>query len=57
MIWVILGALGAYIAEDLGLTAAEEGRARRVPLLSPRSSRVTFGMLADRFGPRRIGTI
>ena len=24
-IWVILGALGAYIAEDLGLTAAEKG--------------------------------
>ena len=24
-IWVILGALGAYIAEDLGLTAAQKG--------------------------------
>ena len=57
-IWVILGALGAYIAEDLGLSAAAEGRAGRHPAaLARRSARVTFGVLADRFGPRRIGTI
>ena len=57
MIWVILGALGAYIAEDLGLTAAEKGVLVAVPLLSAAVCRVTFGVLADRFGPRRIGTI
>ena len=36
-IWVILGALGAYIAEDLGLTAAEKGVLVAIPLLVPRS--------------------
>jgi NNP family nitrate/nitrite transporter-like MFS transporter len=56
-IWVILGALGAYIAEDLGLTAAEKGVLVAVPLLSAAVSRVTFGVLADRFGPRRVGTL
>ena len=56
-IWVILGALGAYIAEDLGLTAAEKGVLVAIPLLSAAVCRVTFGILADRFGPRRIGTI
>src|SRR4029079_17636385 len=68
-IWVILGALGAYIAEDLGLSASQKGVLVGVPLLSAagclgavplRSAavcRVTFGILADRFGPRRIGTI
>ena len=56
-IWVILGALGAYIAEDLGLTAAEKGVLVAVPLLSAAVCRVTFGVLADRFGPRRIGTL
>ncbi|MDA0182441.1 MFS transporter [Solirubrobacter phytolaccae] len=56
-VWVILGALGAYIAEDLGLSAAEKGVLVAVPLLSAAVFRVTLGVLADRFGPRRIGTI
>src|SRR3954451_5511898 len=55
--WVILGALGAYIAEDLGLSAAQKGVVVAIPLLSAAVCRVTFGVLADRFGPRRIGTI
>src|ERR1700754_824332 len=56
-IWVILGALGAYIAEDLGLSASQKGVLVAVPLLSAAVCRVTFGVLADRYGPRRIGTI
>src|SRR3954464_4943426 len=56
-IWVILGALGAYIAEDLGLSAAQKGVVVAIPLLSAAVCRVAFGVLADRFGPRRIGTI
>src|SRR3954469_13318934 len=56
-IWVILGALGAYIAEDLGLSAAQKGVLVAIPLLSAAVCRVTFGILADRFGPRRIGTL
>src|SRR5215203_3051083 len=56
-IWVLLGALGAYIAEDLGLNAAQKGVLVAIPLLSAAVCRVTFGILADRFGPRRIGTI
>src|SRR3954469_11744384 len=56
-IWVVLGALGAYIAEDLGLNAAQKGVVVAIPLLSAAVCRVTFGVLADRFGPRRVGTI
>src|SRR3954466_15933878 len=56
-IWVILGALGAYIAEDLGLSASQKGFLVAIPLLSAAVCRVTFGVLADRFGPRRVGTI
>src|SRR3954467_5279961 len=56
-IWVILGSLGAYIAEDLGLTPAQKGVLVAIPLLSAAVCRVTLGVLADRFGPRRIGTI
>jgi NNP family nitrate/nitrite transporter-like MFS transporter len=56
-IWVILGALGAFIAEDLGLSASQKGVLVAVPLLSAAVARVTLGVLADRFGPRRIGSI
>ena len=42
MIWVLLGALGAYIAEDLGLTAAEKGVLVAVPLLSAAVCRVAL---------------
>jgi NNP family nitrate/nitrite transporter-like MFS transporter len=56
-IWVILGALGAYIADDLGLSASQKGVLVAIPLLSAAVARVAFGVLADRFGPRRIGTI
>jgi NNP family nitrate/nitrite transporter-like MFS transporter len=56
-IWVILGALGAYIAEDLGLNAAQKGVLVAIPLLSAAVCRVAFGILSDRFGPRRVGTI
>ncbi len=57
MVWVLLGALGAYIGEDLGLSASEKGLLVAVPLLSAAVFRVTFGLLVDRFGPRRVGTV
>ena len=56
-IWVILGALGAYIADDLGLSASQKGVLVATPLLSAAVCRVAFGVLADKFGPRRVGTI
>src|SRR3954453_18742896 len=56
-IWVILGSLGAYIAEDLGLSAAQKGVLVAVPLLSAAVCRVTLGCPPARFGPRRIGPI
>ena len=34
MVWVMLGALGAYVGEDLGLSASEKGLLVAVPLLS-----------------------
>lgn len=55
MVWVLLGALGAYVSEDLGLSAGEQGLLVAVPLLAAAFFRVTLGLLADRFGPRRVG--
>ena len=57
MVWTILGALGIYIAEDLGLSASEKGLLVATPLLAAAVARITMGVLADRFGPKRVGSI
>jgi NNP family nitrate/nitrite transporter-like MFS transporter len=57
MVWTILGALGIYIAEDLGLTASQKGLLVATPLLAAAVARITLGILADRFGPKRVGSI
>ena len=57
MVWVILGALGVYIAEDLGLGPSEKGLLVATPLLAAAVARVALGVLADRFGPRRVGAV
>ena len=57
MVWTILGALGIYIAEDLGLSAGQKGLLVATPLLAAAVARITLGILADRFGPKRVGSI
>ena len=56
MAWVMLGALGAYVSEDLGLSASEKGLMVATPLLAAAFFRVLLGVLGDRFGPKRVGT-
>lgn len=55
MLWVLLGALGVYIAEALGLSPAQKGLLVSVPLLGGSLLRVPLGLAADRFGGRRVG--
>ncbi len=55
MLWVSLGALGIYIAEDLGLSPAEKGLMVAIPILSGSLLRIPFGYLSDRFGSKRVG--
>src|SRR5919112_6109261 len=57
MAWVLLGALGAYIGDDLGLSASAKGLMVAVPLLSAAFFRVALGLLGDRYGPRRVGLV
>ncbi|MGV3721857.1 MAG: nitrate/nitrite transporter [Actinomycetota bacterium] len=55
MVWVLLGPLATYIAEDLRLGPAEKGMLTALPLLGGSLFRLVLGPLADRFGGRKIG--
>ncbi len=57
MIWVLLGALGAYVADDLGLDSAQKGLMVAVPPLGGAAFRLLLGWLADRVGTKRTGVI
>src|SRR6476619_5372954 len=55
MLWVLLGALGIFIAQDLKLSPAEKGLMVAIPILSGSLLRVPSGLLSDRFGGKRVG--
>jgi NNP family nitrate/nitrite transporter-like MFS transporter len=57
MIWVLLGALGNYVAGDLHLNAAQKGLMTAIPLLGGSILRLVFGQLTDRIGPRKAGCL
>jgi NNP family nitrate/nitrite transporter-like MFS transporter len=72
MVWVIFGALGPYIAADkqiIGihraagqhghgtLSASALGLLIAVPLLGAGFFRILLGVLADRFGSKRVGVV
>ncbi len=57
MVWTILGALGIYISQSLHLGAGTMGIVVGTPLVAAAVARVIMGILADRFGPRRVGSI
>ena len=57
MVWVILGPLAPFIAEDLSLKASEKGLLVATPLLAGSMFRPLLGWLADRIGGRRAGLL
>lgn len=57
MVWVLVGALGVFIAEEFRLTPAQKGLMAAVPILGGALLRVPMGILVDRVGPRRAGIL
>lgn len=55
--WVLVGALGAYIAADLGLSPTQKGLMVAVPPLGGAAFRLLLGPLSDRVGIKRLGLI
>ncbi len=57
MVWVLLGALGAFVTADLGLSPLQAGLMVALPPLGGSVFRLVIGSLADRAGIRRTGLV
>lgn len=57
MAWIMVGALGIFIARDFHLSAAQKGLLVAVPTLTGALARVPVGVLANRFGCRAMGFV
>jgi NNP family nitrate/nitrite transporter-like MFS transporter len=57
MIWVLVGALGVFIAQEFALSATQKGLVVAIPILAGSLLRLPAGIAVDRFGPRRVGAI
>lgn len=56
-VWVMIGALGVYIGEDLQLAPTEKGLLIALPILCGSLLRVPAGILGDRVGAKKVGVI
>ncbi len=55
MVWVLIGALGVLIGEEMGLSPTLKGVIVAVPLLGGSIFRLAVGILSDRLGPKKVG--
>lgn len=53
MVWVLIGALGIFMATDFDLNPSAKGLLVALPLLGGSLLRLPFGMLTDRIGSRK----
>ena len=57
MVWVMLGPLAPIISKQLALDPAQKGMMVAVPTLAGAVIRLIHGLLVDRIGQKRTGTI
>ena len=55
MLWVLIGALGAFIFAGAGIDAGLTGLIVGIPILTGSLLRIPLGLLSDRLGGRRVG--
>lgn len=55
MLWMLLGALGVFVAQEFGLNAAQKGFLVAVPILAGAAFRVGLGAASDRWGAKELG--
>jgi NNP family nitrate/nitrite transporter-like MFS transporter len=57
MVWTLLGALGAMIAPDLGLSADQKFLMVSMPILAGAFLRIALSLLVDRIGTKTTGIV
>src|SRR3954452_21852543 len=57
MVWVLVGPMTPFVADQFHLSATQKGLLTAVPLLGASFFRPILGLLADRLGGRRVGII
>ncbi|PJZ60080.1 nitrate/nitrite transporter [Leptospira adleri] len=57
MVWMLLAALGVFLAEEFKLNPAQKGLMVSIPLLGGTLLRIPMGLLSDRFGSRKVALI
>lgn len=57
MIWVLIGALGTFIARDFDLGATAKGLVVAIPILGGSLLRLPMGVLADHIGSKRTALL
>lgn len=57
MIWVLVGALGAFLAKDFALSATGKGLLVAIPILGGSLLRLPMGILADHIGSKRTALL
>jgi NNP family nitrate/nitrite transporter-like MFS transporter len=57
MVWVLLGALGPFVAGDLHLSPVQKGLMVAVPALGGSAFRLLLGSTVDRIGLKRAGLL
>lgn len=57
MIWVMIGATSTFIVQDFGLSPLEKGLMVGIPVLGGSLLRIPMGLLSDRYGGKKMGTI
>ncbi len=57
MVWVMVGALGVYIAEDFSLSPTQKGLLVAVPIIAGSLFRLPLGLASDYFGSKKTGAV
>jgi len=57
LVWILLGPLAVFIAADLHVTAKSLTGLLALPILAGTVLHLPAGLLADRFGARRVGLV
>lgn len=57
LLWMLIGSLAIFLAQELNLSPAEKGLMVAVPVLSGACLRVLAGVVADRVGARRAALL